>query len=248
TKHKMRHRQIDKTFRDSRKLFKILAQASEAVQPTQSPFHNPAFGQNFKSSLFSTTSNFGFNSKDLLTPMHQCIAGIAAVKNEPLQSIPQRQALQHPPARDFVLFIGWMHQHPQQPSLRIHRYLSLAAFLALVRVKSTSPLFSAVCTDWLSTITTLGSASRSSSRRIMVRKASLICIRMLRSTKRRQKAYTASQGGKSCGNMRHWHPVRVKYNRAFTISRRLWTAFRPCLFLGSKGSMSSQCSLVKSVG
>jgi hypothetical protein len=242
------HRQINEAFDNRSSLLVILAQASKAVQPAKGAFDNPAFWLHNKAALFSTHRNLCFNPKDLLTLHQQRVAGIAAIKDKQLQAFPQRQALQQPFCRHFILLIGGMNHDPQQPTLGINRYLAFAAFLAFKRVKSTSPLFSAVCTDWLSTMTTLGSASRSSATRTSTRNTSLIRSKLLRSTKRRQKAYTLEHAGKSWGNIRHWQPVRVKYNRALTISRRLWMASRPRFFCGSNGSILDYCSSLKSVG
>lgn len=244
----MRHRQIEKAFSNLRSLFVVLAQAPKTIQPAESAFNNPSFGLRTESRCFLAGSNLRFDAENLLTPMHKRITGISFVKKEQFQPIKQGQTLQKPLGRDFVLFISWMNQRSQQPALCIDRYLALATLLALKWVKSTGPLFSAVCTDWLSTITTLGSASRSSWRRISLRRLSLIFCMVLRSTSRRQKAYTVLQGGNSWGNIRHWQPVRAKYSSALIFSRGLWMGFRPRFFFGSSGSIRSHCSSLKSVG
>ncbi len=64
----------------------------------------------------------------------------------------------------------------------------------------------------------------------------------------RQKAYTASHGGRSCGSIRHWQPVRVRYSSALSISRRACTGLRPRVSCGSRGSTMAHCSSVRSVG
>jgi hypothetical protein len=50
-----------------------------------------------------------------------------------------------------------MNQDPHQPTLGVDRDLSLNAFGSFVRVESAGPLFSAVWTDWLSIMSTIGS-------------------------------------------------------------------------------------------
>lgn len=245
----MDHRQIDKTFRHFWTLFIILTQASKAIQPSKSTLNNPTFGQDLKAFLLAAVGHFSCYSKNLFTPVQQGIARIPAIEHKQSQSTEQGQSFQKPASCNFVLFIGGMNQNPQQPTLCIYGDLSFDAFLSLVRIKPNRPLFSAVCTDWLSTITTLGSASRSSLRRISIRSASLMASNALRSTSRRQNAYTASHAGKSWGNMRHWQPVRFKYKIALNISRRVWTGFRPRPSrFGSNGSIFAHCSSVKSVG
>lgn len=84
--------------------------------------------------------------------------------------------------------------------------------------------------------------------RIWTRTLSLICRSKFRSNNRRQKAYTASQSGKSCGSIRHWQPVRAKYNSALSISRRPCWASRPCFFFGSSDSINCHCLSLRSVG
>lgn len=245
----MNHRQINKAFRHLGMLFVILAQTSKAVKPSQSAFNNPAFWQNMKTFLFTPIGDLGSYPKDLLTPVQQGITGVTTIKYKQGQSLEQRQAFQQPTPSNFVLLIGWVNQNLQQPTLRIYSDLPFAAFSSFVRIKPNRPLFSAVCTDWLSTITTLGSASRSAFNRISVRRASLIATNAFRSTRRFQKAYTASHAGKSCGNIRHWQPDRFKYKIALNISRRLWTGLRPRLSrFGSNGSTFVHCSSLKSVG
>src|SRR5689334_7701061 len=169
--------QINQAFRALGSLFIILAQATKTVEPAEGTLNNAAFGLNDKSSLLSTVGDLSFNRKQALTPTQQSRRVVAAIEQEQAQALPQGQPSEQPFGRDFVLLIRRMHQHPQQPALGVHRYLSFAAFLTLVRVKTYRPLFSAVCTDWLSIITTLGSASRSSSSRICTRSASLMVSR-----------------------------------------------------------------------
>src|SRR5690606_17204392 len=245
----MDHGQINKAFSYIQTLFIIFAQASKTVEPAKGAFNNPALWQNLKACLRTTMGDLRAHAKDLLTPMEQGIHVVATIENEQRQAAEARQALQEPMGSNLIRFIRWMHQHPQQPSLRIYRDLSFTSLTAFVRIKPNRPLFSAVCTDWLSTITTLGSPSRSSCKRISVRRTSLIWASPSRSTKRRQKAYTASQAGKSCGNMRHWQPARFKYRTALRSSRRVWWGLRPRPSrLASNGSMNLHCLSVKSVG
>jgi hypothetical protein len=60
--------------------------------------------------------------------------------------------------------------------------------------------------------------------------------------------YTVSQGGKSCGNCRHEHPVRFTYKIASTIRRRECTAGRPPGLTGTIASINAHCPSVKSDG
>ena len=244
----MDDRQVDKALRDSGPLLVILTQTTKSVEPAESAFDNPTLGLDFKTSLGVAVSDFGTNTKDVFTPMQQSGTVIATVKEKQGQTTGEGQAPQEPFCPDDVLLVGGMDQDAYQPSLSVHGDLTLAAFASFVTVQAADPLFSAVWADWLSTITTLGSASRSSWSRIWMRSASLIRSRTRWATRRRQKAYTAAQGGRSCGSIRHWQPVRTMYSSALIISRRVCTGLRPRVSLGSSGSINVHCSSVTSVG
>src|SRR5690554_4110401 len=192
--------------------------------------------------------DLGSDTKEGVAPMQQRIAGIAMVKDEQAQPSGVGQAFEQLPTADDILLVGRMNQRAQHPALGIDRQLAFAAFAAFVTIYATGPLFSAVWTDWLSTSTTLGAASRSSCNRTWIRKASFSRDSTPWATNRRQKAYTASHGGRSCGSIRHWQPVRVRYSSALSISRRACTGLRPRVSCGSRGSTMAHCSSVRSVG
>src|SRR5262249_38322603 len=122
----MDHRQIDKAFRNGRSLLKVLAQATKAVEPAESALDNPTFGLNFEAYRSTTMSDLGLHAKELLTPAQESRTSITAVKDKELQPSKQGQPSQKPFARNPVLLVGGMHQHTQQPALRIDHYLSLA--------------------------------------------------------------------------------------------------------------------------
>ena len=81
TKHQMSHREIDELFRDIPALRVILAQASKAIEPTESAFSNPAQQLNFKAARLAAMGDFRPHAGKLLAPTQQSRAVVAAVKD-----------------------------------------------------------------------------------------------------------------------------------------------------------------------
>src|SRR4051794_21141747 len=124
----MDHRQIDKAFRNRRTLLKVFAQTPKTVEPTECALDNPTFRVHLKALGTASVGDKRLHTKELLTPIQERWTGIAAVENEQLQALKQWQAFEQPAPCDPVLLVGRMHQHAQQPALRIDRYLSFTPF------------------------------------------------------------------------------------------------------------------------
>jgi len=156
----MDHRHLYPSFTDGRQVFIIFAQAPTLAQPSEGAFHNPTFRQNGEGRRITAADNLGANTKEARTPMQQGGAIIASIKQHVLPARKQRHALEQVLGAVFVRPIGRMYQYTHQPTLCIHPDMPFASFHLLAAVVATCAPFSVVLTDWLSTINTLGSASR----------------------------------------------------------------------------------------
>jgi hypothetical protein len=96
-----------------------------------------------------------------------------------------------------------MHHYHQQQAERVHQDVTLTSLDVLATIVSNSacylvaPPFSAVFTDWLSRIATLGSGSRHSSTRSLRRNCALMRSNTPASRHCAKYPYTVSQGGRS---------------------------------------------------
>ena len=140
--------------------------------------------------------------------------------------------------------------HDSQPqSYRVHGDVTLATHHFLTSIIATRPPFSVVFTDWLSMIAALGVGLLPSDCRTLGRSASWTPSHVPSSVHLRKYLYTVCQGGRSCGSIRHGHPVRSTYTMPLTTSRISTVRGRPPgLAGGSKGSRMSHCSSVRSLG
>ena len=118
----------------------------------------------------------------------------------------------------------------------------------VIRARHKAP-FSVVFTDWLSMIAALGVGLLPSDWRTLGRSASWTSSQVPSSVHLRKYLYTVCQGGRSCGSIRHGHPVRSTYTMPLTISRTSTVrGLPPCLAGGSKGARMSHSSSVRSLG
>lgn len=241
----MDHRHLDPRFTDSRQVFIIFAQAPTLAQPREGAFHNPTFRENGEGRRMAVADNLRGNAKEARTPMQQGRAIIASIKQHFLPAREQRNALEQVLGAIFVRPVGGMHQYPYQPALCIDHDIPFASFYFLAAVVATCAPFSVVLIDWLSTINTLGSASRPLSWRSFSRNASLIRSQVPSRRSLWKYVLTVDQFGKSCGIMRQEQPVRKMYRMPLMYSRCLTAGVR---FWGSKTCNCSHCLSFKSVG
>jgi len=242
----MRHSKIDPIFSGFRQMLVILAQTATLTQPGKSALNNPSFGQHLKAALFRVASNdLKANPKDRFTIMLQSRTVIPPIQKQQFPTIKEGHAAQNKRQSNFVLPIGRMHFNGNQPSLGINDNVSFASFDLFATIKTTSAPFSVVLTDWLSPIKTLGSALRSSSTRTFARNSLLSRCHVPLRLSLTNTSYTVDQGGKSCGNIRHEHPLRSTYKIALMYSR-IFSGF--VRFKGSSGNSCSHSLSFKSVG
>ena len=148
-----------------------------------------------------------------------------------------------------VLDVSRMNHDGQQQSYRVHGDVTLATHHLLTSIIATRPPFSVVFTDWLSMIAALGVGLLPSDCRTLGRSASWTPSQVPSSVHLRKYLYTVCQGGRSCGSIRHGHPVRSTYTMPLTTSRISTVRGRPPgLAGGSKGSRMSHSWSVRSLG
>ena len=142
-----------------------------------------------------------------------------------------------------------MNHDGQQQSYRVHGDVSLSTVDLLASIIATRPPFPVVFTDWLSMIAALGVGLLPSDCRTLGRSASWTPSQVPSSVHLRKYLYTVCQGGRSCGSIRHGHPVRSTYTMPLTTSRISTVRGRPPgLAGGSKGSRMSHSWSVRSLG
>ena len=120
-----------------------------------------------------------------------------------------------------------MNHDGQQQSYRVHGDVTLATHHLLTSIIATRPPFSVVFTDWLSMIAALGVGLLPSDCRTLGRSASWTPSQVPSSVHLRKYLYTVCQGGRSCGSIRHGHPVRSTYTMPLTTSRISTVRGRP---------------------
>jgi len=242
----MNHSQINPMLTGLGKMFIILAQTPTFAQPSEGAFNNPTLGQDHKPLLLrGAVNNFDANAKVLLTPMNQSRAIVPPIQQQQFPTVKQGNPAQNERQTDFVLPVGRMYGHPDQPSLRINDDVTFTAFDVLATVIAACAPFSVVFTLWLSAISTLASISRPASWRTRSRSSSLIRCHVPLRFNFWNTSYTVDHDGKSWGNIRHEHPVRNTYKIALMysrirsglvcLSRSNWTNCSHCLSLKSLG-------------
>ena len=170
----MDHRHLNPSLADGRQVFVIFTQTPTFAQPSEGAFHNPAFRENSESRRIAAAHNLSGNAQEARTPMQQGRAIIPSIKQHGPPAREQRHTLEQVFGAIYVRPVGGMDQDAHQPALRINHDMPLTSFYFLAAIVAACAPFSVVLTDWLSTINTLGSASRPLSWRSFSRNASLI--------------------------------------------------------------------------
>jgi len=150
----------------------ILGEATTTVQPADSAFNDPAFGQNDEAlGPIRTANDFGCEVRHNVcqaVPEHR--TSITAVGKQLLEKreLSEQRGQDHD-AAVAILDISRRHQRVQQQTQRIDQNVTLLAFDQLSGIEAmwidSSPPFSALFTLWLSMMQAVGLASRSSSSR-----------------------------------------------------------------------------------
>jgi len=141
-----------------------------------------------------------------------------------------------------------MRNDRQEIALRVGGDMSLAALDPLARIVAALLPFCRVFTLWLSMIATVGSGSRPALIRTWRRKWWLIAAQVPALRKRQKVMYTARQGGKSFGNIRHWQPLRSTYRIALYRLRTGCLRGRPICSGSKNRSISAHSRSLTSLG
>ena len=179
---------------------------------------------------------------------HPLVDAVGPDQLQPAESAPDRLEDQLGPL--VVLDAGRRDDHRQDQAEGVDEDVPLAAVDLLPRIDAVRAPLSVVLTDWLSMTAAEGwrwqrpSATRRSPRSSAMSRSSVPSA-----FQQRKYQYTMVQGGRSCGNARHWQPVRLTYSRALTISRRSYLAGRPPgLGAGMKRWTWAHSAWVRSLG
>ena len=230
--------------------FVVFAQSPASAQPRQRALNDPTAGQHVEMMAISRTpDNLQKTSCHGQNPGNQLpsIASIRPDHREP--RIPSQQFAHHQLGPIPILDIRRMHHHGQQQSYGVYHNVPLPPRHLLASVIPARPPFSVVFTDWLSMIAALGVGSLPSASRTWGRRVSWIRSHVPPRPHVRKYLYTVSQGGRSCGIIRHGHPDRRTYRMPLSTSRRSTVrGLPPGLAPGSHGASSSHWASVKSLG
>ncbi len=143
----------------------VLGQAAVLTQPSEGSFDNPSLRQHHKSVRCGTLDDFNEASGPAACPINKP-AGIAAVGEDQLQTSKTRsQFVEHQLAAVSILNVGRMDNQRHDQANGIDDQMALAAKDFLARIVPAVPPLSAVFTDWLSMMPTLGVGLRPAFRR-----------------------------------------------------------------------------------
>jgi len=227
-------------------MFVIFAQTPTFAQPSKGTLDNPTLRQDLKTGLVRIpTDNLDADTKHLLTPVNQSRTIIAPIQQQQLPTSKKRNAAQDQGQTDFILPIGRMHRHTDQPALAVNDEMAFASLDVLSTVVAACAPFSVVLTLWLSPIKTLGSLSRLLARRTSARSASWMASQLPLRPNFWKTSYTVDHDGKSWGSIRHEHPlcntdkIASMYSRICSGGVRFW---------GSRPTTRSHSLSLKSVG
>lgn len=145
--------------------FVVLRQSAVLTQPSESPLDDPSFRQHDKLVQCGTLDDFDETSGPAACPVNKP-ASIATVGEDQLQASKARpQLAEQQLAAVSILNVGRMDDQRHDQADGIDDQMTLAAKDFLARIVPAIPPFSAVFTDWLSMMPTLGVGLRPAFRR-----------------------------------------------------------------------------------
>lgn len=164
-KHHIDHRNEHHSFAALRQGLVVLRQTSILTQPGKGALNNPSFRQHHKAVQCATLDDFNEAAGPTPCPVNKP-PGIATVGEDQLHSSKTRpQSAQQKLAAVSVLNVGRMDEQGHDQADGIDDQMTLAAKDFLARIVSAVAPFSAVFTDWLSMMPTLGVGLRPALRR-----------------------------------------------------------------------------------
>ena len=154
--HQVYHGYLDHAFAACWQCLVVFRQSTVLPEPREGAFHDPSFRQHDESVQFRALDDLHRAKMPATGPVHE-LARIAAVGKDQSQSAKTTaQLLYDKSAAVAVLDIGWMNNQRHDQPERIDEDVPLTPGYLLARVVATIPPFSAVLTDWLSRMPTLG--------------------------------------------------------------------------------------------
>ena len=155
-KHRIGHSNEDHGFAAFGQRFIVFGESSIFAEPGERAFDNPSFRQNHESTDCVTLDDLDESAMPPANPVHK-LSGISLIgKNQSQSTKAGPQLLNDQSATVAVLNVGWMDYQCHDQTQRVYDQMPLAALDFLARVVPTIPPFSAVLTDWLSRMPTLG--------------------------------------------------------------------------------------------
>ena len=154
--HQVYHSDMDHAFTAFRQCLVVFGQSAVLAEPREGALHDPSLGQHDKTVRRAAFHDLDRAAKPTTGPVYE-LARIAAVREDQLQSAkPRTQFPNEELGPVSVLDIRGMNGQHHDQSQRVDDHMTLAAKDFLARVVSPIPPFSAVLTDWLSRMPTLG--------------------------------------------------------------------------------------------
>jgi hypothetical protein len=154
--HDVGHRNEDHRLTAFRQGLVVFGQSAVLAEPGERPFHDPALGQNDELVRLVALDDFDRAAEPAPHPIHELTRIPAIGEDQPQPPEPSSQLLDQQPGPLAVLDIGRMHDQGHDQPQGVDDQVALSPQDLLARVVPTIPPFSAVLTDWLSRIPTLG--------------------------------------------------------------------------------------------
>lgn len=155
-KHQVHHGNEDHCFATLRQCLVVFRQSAVLAQPSKCSLDDPSLRQDHKFVQGGPLDNFNEASGHTSCPMDKPARVAAIGKDQRQASKTRAPSLQQQRATVPILNVGKMDQHRHDQAHGIDDQMTLAAKDFLARIVPTIPPFSAVFTDWLSMMPTLG--------------------------------------------------------------------------------------------
>src|SRR4051812_20847618 len=166
--HEADHRQGDHGFGDLGQLFIVFGQAPPAAEPTERSLDHPSPRLHDEAAAARDAADDDQRQAEQEAGEQGRKAVVDAVgEHSTKPGVERLHALEQVPEAIGILNVGRLHDHAQQPSLRVHRDMAPAPLQPLGGIPAARSPFSVVLTLWVSTMAAVGLASRPSPSRNM---------------------------------------------------------------------------------
>ena len=154
--HQVYHSDLDHAFTALRPCLVVLGQSAVLAEPGEGTLHNPTFGQDHEAMDRVAFHDLDRAKEPTAGPVYEPARVAAVCKDQPQSAKSRTQLPNEELGPVAVLDIRGMHDQRYDQPQRVDDQMTLAAQDLLARVVSPIPPFSAVLTDWLSRMPTLG--------------------------------------------------------------------------------------------